>query len=176
MSAAPRALVLSAAIAAASAAGPAGALDAGTARPNVASAGAFSAVQFANPDPQAVLQAWTNPEPAGVQLKSDDRGRRDQPIYTFVLFRGCRTDAAGNCTLTADFEVEDPSGKPYVQQRRVRTWVNKPPADGYTLATGYMGLVVEHKDAPGPYRVRMTLTDQVSGVSLHTEQTLTIAE
>ena len=157
---------------------PAVAPDAPAGRPNVASSGTFTAVQFANPDPQAVLQAWTNPTPVGVQLKTDDRGRRDQPIYTFVIFRGCRTDAAGACTLTADFEVEDPTGKPYVQQKSVRSWVNKPPAPApaYTLATGYRGLVGEHKDMTGPYKVRMTLTDQVSGVSLHTEQILSIAE
>ena len=157
---------------------PAAADDAPAGRPNMASSGAFTAVQFANPDPQAVLEAWTNPTPAGVQLRTDDRGRRDQPIYTFVIFRGCRTDAAGNCTLTADFEVEDPTGKPYVQQKSVRTWVNKPPAPApnYTLATGYMGLVVERKDMAGPYKVRMTLTDRVSGISLHTEQTLSISE
>ena len=164
------------AVALSAAAIPAAAPDAPAGRPNVASSGAFIAVQFANPDPRAVLQAWTNPTPAGVQLKTDDRGRRDQPIYTFVIFRGCRTDADGNCNLTADFEVEDPTGKPYVQQKSVRSWVNKPPAPAYTLATGYMGLVVEHKDMTGPYKVRMTLTDQVSGVSLHTEQILSIAE
>jgi hypothetical protein len=157
---------------------PAAAADAPAGRPNVASSGDFSAVQFANPDPQAVLEAWINPTAAGVQLKTDDRGRRDQPIYTFVIFRGCRTDAAGNCTVTADFEVEDPLGRPYVQQKRVRSWVNKPPAPppNYTLATGYLGLVVERRDMTGPYKVRMTLTDQVSGVSLHTEQILSIAE
>lgn len=156
----------------------AAAADAPSGRANVASSEGFTAVQFANPDPQAVLEAWTNPTAAGVQLQTDGRGRRDQPIYTFVIFRGCRTDAAGACTLTADFEVDDPAGKPYVQQKRVRSWVNKPPepAPNFTLASGYMGLVVEHKDMPGPYTVRMTLTDQVSGITLHTEQTLNIAE
>ncbi len=171
-------LKLAAAVALAAAAVPAFAADAPAVRPNVATSGAFTAVQFANPDPQAVLEAWTNPTAAGVQLKTDTRGRRDQPIYTFVIFRGCRTDAAGACTVTADFEVEDPTGKPYVQQKSVRSWVNKPPAPApnFTLATGYMGLVVERKDVAGPYTVRMTLTDQVSGISLHTRQTLSITE
>lgn len=157
---------------------PSAAQDLQTARTNVASSGGFTAVQFANPDPEAVLAAWIKPGTAGVQIRTDDRGHRDQPIYTFVIFRGCRLDAAGNCTLTADFEVDDPAGKPYVQQKSVRSWVNKPPAPApsFTLATGYMGLVVERKDMTGPYKVRMTLTDQVSGIVLHTEETLSIAE
>jgi len=157
---------------------PAVAADTPGARQDTASAGGLTVVQFANPDPQAVLAAWTNPDATGVHLKTDRRGRRDQPIYTFVLFRGCTTDKDGACTLTADYEVMDPKGQPYVQKKGVRTWIAKPPAPApeYTLATGYLGLVVEHKDSPGPYTVRMTLTDQVSGVVLHTEQTLDIAE
>ena len=162
----------------AAAALPAMAQDAPGRRLDTATSGGLTVVQFAYTDPQAVLQAWTNPGPTGVQLKTDSRGYRDKPIYTFVIFRGCRADAMGNCTLTADFDVEDPTGKPYVQQKSVRTWVGKPPAPApnYTLATGYLGLVVEHKDMTGPYRVRMTLTDQIAGVTLHTEQTLSIAE
>jgi hypothetical protein len=156
----------------------AAAADAPRARPDTATAGGLTVVQFANPDPKAVLDAWTNPDTTGVHLKTDRRGRRDQPIYTFVIFRGCKADLDGNCTLTADFDVMDPEGQPYVQRKGVRTWVAKPPAPApeFTLATGYLGLVVERKDSPGPYTVRMTLTDQVSGVILHTQQTLEIAE
>lgn len=156
-------------------AGPALAADAGAA--GSASNGELSVIQFSGLDPEAVLAEWSKPS-AGVHIRNEAQGRRDRPIYTFVVFKGCRTDASGNCNLVADFEVEDPAGKPYVQQKGVRTWVDRPPAPApnYILALGYMGLVVEQKDAPGPYRVRMTLTDKVSGVILHSEQVLTITE
>jgi hypothetical protein len=146
-------------------------------QPGLASSGGFSSIQFTHTDPQAVLEAWAQPTPEA-HIKSVARMKHGQAIYTFVVFRGCQTDAAGHCDLSADFEVFDPAGKPYVQQRGVRTWVDRPPSDptGYTLGNGYMGLVVEAKDPPGPYRVRMALTDKVAGVTLHSEQTVTVVD
>ncbi len=146
-------------------------------RPGEGEAGALHAIQFASADPKAVLAAWSESERPAT-LQGDGRMLRGEPMFTFVVFRGCRTDARGNCNLTADFEVDDPQGRPYVQQKGVRTWVDRPPAPepASMLGIGYMGLVVEKKDATGPYRVRMTLTDQIAGVSLHTEQVLTVVE
>ena len=51
-------------------------------------------------------------------------------------------------------------------------------ADGFVgknlqLSSGGLGLAFEAKDPLGAYQVRATVTDHVSGLSLHTEQVLT---
>jgi hypothetical protein len=94
---------------------------------------------------------------------------------TFITFKGCRADAAGNCNVTADFNTVDPLGKSYGKTRTSEVWVGHPrPPDGFLqLSASAYGLVFEDKDPLGPYRVRAAITDHVAGITLHTEQVLT---
>jgi len=142
---------------------------------NTASAGGFGVMQIATTDPEHFMADWNKP---GDFVKVDlaTATVRHRPIVTFLLFTGCRPDAAGNCDVTADYEMTDPTGKRYDLSRNSKVWVLPPPL-GRALqlsADGY-GSSFEDKDALGSYRVRATITDHVAGLTLHTEQTLVVS-
>jgi len=82
--------------------------------PNAASSGNFAVLQIATTDPEALLTEWSKQTP-GVSLKTDTQAVRNQIIETFIVFKGCTGDAAGNCNVTVDYEVTDPAGKSYAR-------------------------------------------------------------
>ncbi len=120
------------------------------------------------------MAAWNKPT-AGVNVTTAHQIARNQPIVTFIVFEGCARDAAGACNVTADFETMDPSGKVYDLSRNVAIWVGHPPppAGSLQLSEGALGLRIGDKDPLGAYRIRVTITDHVSGNVLHTEDSIT---
>ena len=141
---------------------------------NRARAGDFMAIQVATTDPDRLMADWQKPG-AGIRLVTATTMMRNQPIVTFIVFGGCKPDAAGACNVTADFETIGPAGKTYDETRMAEVWVGHPapPSQVLQLSVGALGLRIEDKDALGPYRVRATITDHVAGAVLHTEQVLT---
>jgi hypothetical protein len=142
---------------------------------NTASSGDFAIMQIATTDPKGLLADWLNPAP-GVQIKASSQTVRDKPIYIFLIFKGCRPDASGNCNLTADFNTFDSRGRPYDKRVATPIWVDHPPAPGNNLqlSNASLRLVIHDKDPLGAYRVQASVTDHIAGVTLQTEQTLTV--
>lgn len=146
-----------------------------TDRPDFAVSGGFGVMQIATNDPDQLMAEWRKPTP-GVSAKVSTQTPRHRQITTFLVFKGCRADASGNCNVTADFDVYDPTGKPCAQSKLIKVWVNLPPAPGNNLqisSTGF-GVSFDDGDSSGAYRVVATTTDHNAGVTLHTEQTLTV--
>ncbi len=146
------------------------------AQPNAASQGNFAVAQISTNDAQKLMADWETVTPV-VQLVSSTRTVRNKPIVTFIVFKGCQADAAGNCNVTVDFDTFDPSGKDYDHTKAAKVWVGRLAAPNLSLQlseAGY-GLVFEDKDPVGAYRVVATVTDHQSGVSLRTEQVLTVS-
>ncbi len=144
-------------------------------QPNTATSGDFAVMQIATTEPEKLMADWNEPTP-GVSLVTTTQATRNQPIVTFIVFKGCRADAAGNCNVTVDYVTLGPDGKTYDNTKAAEVWVGHPPAPGLNLqlsASGY-GLRIEDKDPLGTYRVSATITDHVAGATLHTEQSLTI--
>jgi len=142
--------------------------------PNTAASGDLAVMQFATTDPDRLQADWQKPT-AGAYTQSDSSMKRNQPIFTFLVFTGCSPDPKGNCNLTVDFETLGPDGSRYDLTKGAKLWVGYPPPPGRNLQlsmSGY-GLRVEDKDPLGVYRIRATVTDQVSGKVLHTEESLT---
>ena len=142
-------------------------------QPNMARSGDFAVWQIATVQPDQLMADWLKPTP-GVAIPMATMTPRNRPIVTFIVFTGCRADAAGNCNVTVDFDTTDPAGKPY-DHTNAEVWVGHPPPVGKNLqlSSGGLGLAFEAKDPLGAYQVRATVTDHVSGLSLHTEQVLT---
>jgi hypothetical protein len=144
-------------------------------QPNGATSGDFSVLQIATTDPDRLTADWLKPT-AAVSLTTTTQTVRNQPIVTFIVFKGCRPDASGNCNVTVDYETLAPDGKRYDITKGAEVWVGHPPAPNLNLqlsVAGY-GLKFEPKDPPGPYRVRASITDHVSSITLNTEQVLTV--
>ncbi len=139
--------------------------------------GDFSVLQIATTDPDKLLADWAKPTP-GVKLVAASRMKRNQPIVTFLVFKGCKVDGAGNCNVTAEIEAIAPDGKRYSPAQEMRVWVDKaPPPDlNLQLSEGGFGLRIEDHDLLGDYVIRTTITDHVANVALHTQETLTAVD
>ena len=143
---------------------------------NQAQQGEFGVMQISTTDPQALWAAWAQKTP-GVELHTQNTATRNQPIVSFIVFTGCTPDAQGHCNVTVDFEVLDPSGKTYGRNDNAPVVDGAAPAKGMLgLSNGSLGLRVEAGEQLGDYRVLAHTTDHVSGVTLATQQTLTITE
>ncbi len=146
-------------------------------RPEVASSGDFAVLQIATLDDKALLAEWAKPTP-GVSLQTASQMKRNQPIFTFINFKGCKPDRSGNCNVTADFDIFDPTGKSVGHAPAAKVLVGAPPAPNgdIMLSAASMGLSIDDGDPLGPYMVKATVTDHVAGITLHTEKTLTAVD
>jgi hypothetical protein len=144
-------------------------------RPNEAASGDFAVLQIATTDPAGLLADWARPG-AGARLQAFTRTVRHRPIVTYLVFKGCRADAAGACNVTASFETLDPGGRSVGPASAAKVWVGRPPAPGLALQLsqdGY-GLEFNDSDPAGAYRVRVSITDHIAGITVQTEQQLTL--
>lgn len=141
--------------------------------PSRASYKGFAVFQIATLDGEGFAARWNRPTP-GVEVAATSKVARNQPVFTFILFTGCASDQAGKCNVTADFRMFDPAGKSFGEQIGSPVWVGLPPPPKYVLqlSTQYLGMVVENKDRLGSYRIVVTVTDHISGITLTTEQTI----
>ena len=143
--------------------------------PVAAASGQFAAIQIATTDPDRLVADWQKPS-TSVALVTTTHAFVNQPIVTFIIFRGCRADASGNCQVTVDFETFGPDGKRYDSTRGVNVWVGHPPTADLSFQlseTGY-DISFEPEDPLGSYHVHAIVTDHVAGIVLDTEQVLTV--
>lgn len=141
----------------------------------MAASGSFAVRQVATTEPEQLMEDWNKPSP-GVRIVETSKVKRNQPIVTFILFTGCKADQSGNCNVTVDFDVSDPAKKIYSQEKASEVWVGYPPPEyrQLQLSASGLGIRFEDKDPLGVYLVEATVTDQVAGITLHTQQQLTV--
>jgi hypothetical protein len=146
------------------------------ARSNSATAGSFAVVQVATDDTARFMAELAKPTP-GVNLQVTTRVRRNRPIDTFIAFRGCRADRAGKCNVTARYDLRAPSGK-ISSFPGLDVWANQPqPAPGIIMVSRQsFGMTFNTDDAVGTYTVAAAVTDHVAGVTLHTQQDITVTK
>lgn len=136
----------------------------------------FGAMQIATTEPDQLEHEWAQPTP-GVHLPAQDEAARNQRIFTYITFGGCRAGPDGNCDVTARFDILDPQGKPYGPPQEALLWNHLPmPPGNLQLGQAAVGLQVEPGKPLGKYRVIAHTTDHVANITLTTEQTLTITE
>lgn len=141
-----------------------------------ASAAGFSVVQIASTHGRDFVRDWNRPGPHG-EVHGETTVHLGQPLDTFIAFRGCRADPAGRCNVTATFEITGPDGKPQTSPP-MDVWANQAqPSPGMIhLSRASLGLSFAPSERPGPYRVRAKVTDHVAGVTLRTQQVITLAK
>lgn len=145
------------------------------ANPNTATSGSFSVMQLSTANAAQFMAEWNKPTPS-VRLHGTMEIRHNQPIATFIAFRGCRADKAGKCNVTATFDLCDPSGK-VTGYPEVDIWANRPrpPPRRIMISRQSLGMTFNTDDAVGSYTVRAAVTDHVAGVTLHTQQDITVS-
>ena len=139
-------------------------------------AGSFAVVQVATDDTARFIAELAKPTP-GVNLQVTTKVRRNRPLDTFIAFRGCRADRTGKCNVTATYYLRAPSGK-VSSYPGLDVWAHQPqPAPGLIMVSRQsFGMTFNTDDAVGTYTVRAAVTDHVAGVTLHTQQDITVTE
>jgi hypothetical protein len=141
---------------------------------NIAEKDGFGVMQVAAPDAATFIAAWK----IGNGAKSEStRTVADKPLFTLLIFRGCKADADGKCDIVADFAINRPDGTVNEDNKGVVVWNKAAPADPKkpVIGDGALGYGVDSEGPFGDYRVVATVTDKVAGTSVTTEQTLNIA-
>lgn len=141
---------------------------------NISEKDGFGVMQVAATDATAFIAAWK----IGNGAKNETtRTVADKPLFTLLIFRGCKADADGKCNIVADFVINRPDGTVNEDNKGVVVWDKTAPADPKKpmIGDGALGYGVDSEGPFGDYRVVATVTDKVAGTSVTTEQTLTIA-
>lgn len=134
----------------------------------------FSVLQVAVSDSAKFIAGWKLGT-GGTGMTT--RTVANEPLFTFLVFRGCKAGAGGNCDVVADFVITRPDGTINDENKGVVVWNKAAPTDPKKpyLGDGALGYGVDDEGPFGDYRVVATVTDRVAGTTLTTEQTLTIA-
>ena len=135
--------------------------------------GGFSVLQVAVTDSAKFIAGWKLG--AGGD-SATTRTVADKPLFTFLIFRGCKANAEGNCDVVADYVIHRPDGTTNEENKGFVVWNKGAPTDSKKpyLSDGALGYGVDDEGPFGDYRVIATVTDRVAGITLTTEQTLTI--
>ena len=150
--------------------------SAGQARQVSAESGQFRTVQVSTANVEKFLAEWAKPsEPA--RLETQSSARRGETLHTFIVFGGCKADAAGDCQVTVDYQILKPDGAVYADQKNVPIYKGKaPPTSTFFLSDSSLGLRFEPQDALGAYTVKAAVTDHVAKLTLSTQQVLTATD
>ncbi|MEO5937526.1 MAG: hypothetical protein ABIQ43_00785 [Sphingomonas sp.] len=134
----------------------------------------FSVLQVAVPDSAKFIAGW---KLGAGGSSATTKTVANQPLFTFLIVRGCKADAKGNCDVVADFVIHRSDGTTNDENKGFVVWNKAAPTDPKKpyLSDGALGYGVDDEGPFGDYRVVATVTDRVAGVTLTTEQTLTIA-
>jgi hypothetical protein len=141
-----------------------------------ARAGSLLVLQLWADDQERFLEQWNQPTPPN--LTNTTSTRRNDPVTMFIIFAGCTPNAEGNCRLTGNVEFTDPDGLPYGTGHEfvVSDGPAGPKPELLVLSPASIGLVIEDGEKLGKYRVRLSVTDQVAGVTAVTEEVLAVTE
>lgn len=111
--------------------------------PSRASHGAFGIMLVLTDDWEGFTQRWQRPSP-GFDVPEITSIQKGHPIVPAIIFRGCKTDQTGKCSVTGDFHAMDPNGKTYADQKGVNIWtLAPPPAPQLELSAGGFGLSLD---------------------------------
>jgi hypothetical protein len=139
--------------------------------PSRASDGTFGAMLVLTDDWDDFTKHWDHPS-AGFAVPEVSSIEKGHPLMSAIIFTGCRADQTGNCSVTGDFQVIDPNGKSYADQRGVSIWNLPPPPDRHLqLSAGALGLSLDPPDPLGTYTVVAHVTDRVSNKTLELRTT-----
>lgn len=138
--------------------------------------GSFVVEQMATLDAAGLMKAWGKPGPearSGLQTTTT----RNQPLHSFISVAGCKADAAGACNVVANFLILDPAGNRYSDADGISLYRGAPPPNGQpALGTASLGLHVKATEAVGAYTAKVEVIDKVAGITLRTQQVLTVTE
>ena len=129
---------------------------------HTANNGDFEAVLFMTQDAESILNKaghTFHDESVSISI--------GETIEALLVFRGCKVNPNGNCLVTADYVIEAPDGSVYQQALNTDVWKETAsPLKTYNLTNTRIGFVLQTDAEAGLYKVRVTLSDQISNIEL----------
>lgn len=142
----------------------------------VAEKDGFGVIQLSTTDADRFNAEWRQ-STGDVSVTTNNATVRNRPIHTFILFKGCLAAEDGNCHVTAEYWVYDPSGKLYGYTKGMPLWrATKPTGRAYAMGELKMSLRVENGERLGVYTVRFRTTDDIAAVTVETEANIAVSE
>jgi hypothetical protein len=135
------------------------------------SVGTFGAQLIFTVDEQALFRKWATPSET-VDVDTVESVNINQPINAFVIFSGCKPDAANLCKVSMRFRVIQPDGKVYSETPTMEVWQDKPapPGRSLQLSVQYLKVVVEPHEQRGRYTVQTQVRDDNTGAILYLQK------
>ena len=129
--------------------------------------GTFGAHLVLVADEDELFKRWNTPSQT-VDVDTTDKVSVNGAINAFVVFSGCTTDKAGNCSVAMRFRVIEPNGGVHAETPAMEVWEGKPvpPNRSLELSVQYLKVVIEPKDQLGKYVIYSQVRDNRSGVVL----------
>ena len=132
---------------------------------HTAKSGDFEAVLLMTQDAGKILN-----QNSGMSINLFDESvsiNLGEGIEALLLTRGCSTDSAGNCLVTADYVIKSPDGSTYRQALNTDVWKEAAALlTQYSLTNTRIGFVLQQEAEPGLYKVYVTVSDKISNTEL----------
>lgn len=101
----------------------------------------------------------------------------DVSFLVMAGIAGCKAGADGNCNVTADYQLFDPSGQRVVDDPGRKVWTGAAqPVDVVVFSEEPIPAMLQSSDAPGVYRLHVVLHDNIARAKVEQERTLTLEE
>jgi hypothetical protein len=141
------------------------------------SVGAFGAQLIFIADEQALFKKWATPSET-VDVDTVESVNINQPISAFVIFSGCKPNAANLCKVSMRFRVIQPDGKVYSETPAMEVWHDKPapPGRSLELSVQYLKVIVEPHEQRGRYTVQTQVRDDNAGTVLFLQKTFSAVD
>ena len=138
--------------------------------PARASNGTFGAMLVLTDDWDGFIKRWEQPT-TGFEMPTVDSIQKGRPLMSAIIFTGCQANESGNCSVSGDFRVIDPSGKRYADQRNANIWSLPPPDPSLQLSVESLGLSLDPPDPLGTYVLTAIVTDRIANKTLELRTT-----
>ncbi len=99
----------------------------------------------------------------------------DVPFLVMLAVGDCKAGANGNCNVTADYTVFDPSGKKVVDNPGRKIWTKAAQRKGVVaFSEDPVPAMLQSSDPPGSYRLHVVLHDNNADTTLEMERVLVL--
>ena len=125
----------------------------------------FFAIEAVTDDAARFIREWERPG-RHADLTSASHIARGASATPFIIFKNCRTDAAGRCDVVADVSLTDPKGK-VLGPARITVFSGRPLGrDIFMRSQAAPTFTFDAADPPGRYTISVAVTDRVAATSV----------
>lgn len=134
----------------------------------------FGAMLFAINDVPVFEKAWNQPASPDYtpMIPAVESAKVNETITLILMFGGCKANTQGNCKLTGQLNVIEPSGKT-IHTQDVTFYDAKQPPEKITSASPVqLGFAINDDEPTGTYTFKYVVTDAHANTTLSLERSV----